>query len=46
MVIGKCFAEKIPVAVTMGGGYAAQVDDIVDIHLQTIQIALEFHAMW
>lgn len=46
LVIGKCFAEKIPVAVTMGGGYAEQVDDIVDIHLQTIQIAAEFQAKW
>jgi hypothetical protein len=25
----------------MGGGYARAVDDIVDIHLQTIQIASE-----
>jgi len=46
LVIGTCFAERIPVAVTMGGGYAEQVDDIVDIHLQTIQIAAEFQAKW
>jgi hypothetical protein len=26
----------------MGGGYAEKVDDIVDIHLQTIKIAAEF----
>lgn len=46
MVIGMCHAERIPVAVTMGGGYAPQVDDIVDIHLKTIQIALEFAQKW
>lgn len=46
MILGMCFAEKIPVAVTMGGGYAVQVDDIVDIHLQTAQIATEFQAKW
>ncbi len=46
MILGMCFAERIPVAVTMGGGYAEQVDDIVDIHLQTIQIATEFQAKW
>lgn len=42
MVFGMCHAEHIPVAVSMGGGYAANVDDIVDIHLQTIKIAAEF----
>jgi hypothetical protein len=26
----------------MGGGYAPQVMDIIDIHEQTIKIALEF----
>jgi acetoin utilization deacetylase AcuC-like enzyme len=46
MVLGMCHAERIPVAVSMGGGYAAQVDDIVDIHLQTIKIAAEFAAQW
>jgi acetoin utilization deacetylase AcuC-like enzyme len=46
MVFGMCHAERIPVAVSMGGGYAAQVDDIVDIHLQTIKIAAEFAAKW
>jgi acetoin utilization deacetylase AcuC-like enzyme len=31
----------LPVAVTMGGGYADNIDDIVDIHFQTIRIATE-----
>jgi acetoin utilization deacetylase AcuC-like enzyme len=42
MVLALCRGAGIPVAVTMGGGYAKQVDDIVDIHLQTIKIAAEF----
>lgn len=46
LVLGMCHEERIPVAVTMGGGYATQVDDIVDIHLQTIQIAKEFQQRW
>ncbi len=46
LVLELCYTERIPVAVTMGGGYAKQVDDIVDIHLQTIQIAAEFQAKW
>ena len=42
LVLSMCRTEEIPVAVTMGGGYAKQVNDIVDIHLQTIKIATEF----
>ncbi|MGB5618409.1 MAG: histone deacetylase [Desulfobacterales bacterium] len=32
----------LPVAVTMAGGYAPKIQDIVDIHFQTIETALEF----
>ena len=31
----------IPVAVTMAGGYAPDIQDIVDINFQTIEIALK-----
>ncbi len=39
LVLGMCVKAGIPIAVTMAGGYAKKVDDIVDIHLQTIGIA-------
>lgn len=42
LVIEMCRSEGLPVAVTMGGGYAPSVDDIVDIHLETIRIAAEY----
>ncbi len=42
LVLEMCYAEGIPVAVGMGGGYAKHIPDIVDIHLQTIKIAAEF----
>jgi len=32
----------LPVAVTMAGGYAPEIQDIVDIHYQTIETLLEF----
>jgi len=32
---------RLPVAVTMGGGYAEDVDDIVDIHFATVRQAAE-----
>ncbi|MCD4687018.1 MAG: histone deacetylase [Anaerolineae bacterium] len=38
-VLGTCMEQGIPVAVTMSGGYAKPVQDIVDIHLQTLRIA-------
>ena len=42
LVLEMCRSENLPVAVTMGGGYAEDVNDIVDIHAQTIRIASEF----
>jgi acetoin utilization deacetylase AcuC-like enzyme len=41
-VLATCRRHGLPVAVTMGGGYARQVQDIVDIHLQSVRLASEF----
>jgi acetoin utilization deacetylase AcuC-like enzyme len=38
-VLETCRAANLPVAITMAGGYARQVEDAVDIHFQTVQIA-------
>ena len=38
-VFQTCRRHSLPVAVTMAGGYAARVEDIVDIHAQTIRLA-------
>jgi len=43
LVLRYCQAAGVPVAVTMAGGYARQVQDIVDVHFRTVQIAAE---MW
>jgi acetoin utilization deacetylase AcuC-like enzyme len=32
----------LPVAITLAGGYAPNIEDTVDIHFQTLQIAAEF----
>jgi acetoin utilization deacetylase AcuC-like enzyme len=45
LVFDYCQAEGLPVAITMAGGYAPQVEDIVDIHFQTICMAAERHRM-
>lgn len=36
LVFNECEAKGVPVAVTMAGGYANKVEDIVDIHFQTV----------
>lgn len=40
LVLDRCAAEGVPVVVTMGGGYAPQVEDIVHLHLNTVLEAL------
>ncbi|MBZ0284615.1 MAG: histone deacetylase [Anaerolineae bacterium] len=42
LVLDLCHARGLPVAITMAGGYARNVEDIVDIHLQTIRLATKF----
>jgi acetoin utilization deacetylase AcuC-like enzyme len=46
MVFDACQQAGIPVAVSMAGGYARQVQDTVDIHFQTIRTAVEMHQSW
>jgi len=41
LVFDRCRRLGLPVAVTMGGGYAREVKDTVDIHFQTVKIASE-----
>jgi acetoin utilization deacetylase AcuC-like enzyme len=41
LVFDYCQMAGLPVAITMAGGYAPQIEDIVDIHFQTIRAAVE-----
>jgi len=43
-VFRSCLAAGISVAVTMAGGYAEEVEDTVDIHLETVRQASLFAA--
>ena len=43
LVLDRCRTEQLPVAVVMAGGYAPEVEDIVDIHFNTIRRAAELH---
>lgn len=42
MVLGEANRRGIPVAVTMAGGYGKNIQDTVDVHIQTIGIASEY----
>ena len=44
MVLDALHARRVPVAVAMAGGYADDVDDVVDIHLTTIGAVLARYA--
>jgi acetoin utilization deacetylase AcuC-like enzyme len=45
-VFARCHEAGVPVAVAMSGGYAPEVDDIVQIHLNTIREAAASAARW
>jgi acetoin utilization deacetylase AcuC-like enzyme len=46
IVLGRCLAERVPVAVSMAGGYASDVDAIVRIHAGTIAEAEQVARLW
>jgi acetoin utilization deacetylase AcuC-like enzyme len=41
IVLEACRERKIPVAVTMAGGYANEVGDTVDVHFQSVRRAAD-----
>ena len=42
MVLDQARAREIPVALAMAGGYGKNIQDTVDVHVQTIAIASEY----
>ncbi|MDP1559933.1 MAG: histone deacetylase [Pirellulaceae bacterium] len=38
-----CRDRRLPMAICMAGGYATDIDDIVDIHFQTIETAYQYY---
>jgi acetoin utilization deacetylase AcuC-like enzyme len=44
LVLSRCRSAGLPVAITMAGGYGRRIEDTVDIHFQTVRIAVEFAA--
>lgn len=46
MVLDAAHQRRIPVAISMAGGYGRDIDDTIRVHLQTIAIAAEYAARW
>lgn len=46
MVLQCAHQRRIPVAVTMAGGYGRSIDDTVAVHHQTVTIALRYATRW
>ena len=46
LVLERCRREGLPVAVLMAGGYGRNIEDTVEIHLQTVRIAAEMARTW
>jgi acetoin utilization deacetylase AcuC-like enzyme len=44
LVLSACKARKIPVQVSMGGGYSPDIKDIVDAHCTTYKVAAELYS--
>lgn len=42
-VIGECWQRRLPVCVLLAGGYADDVMDVVEIHVNTILVAKTYH---
>lgn len=40
-VLASCRRHGLPLSISMAGGYAPEIDDIVDIHFATVSAALE-----
>ena len=41
LVYERANKANVPLAIAMGGGYANDLDDIVDIHAQTVALAYD-----
>ena len=46
LVLRSCREAGLPVAVTMAGGYAPNIEDTVDIHFRTVLIASQFQKLY
>jgi len=46
LVFDACLARRVPISVAMAGGYAPEISDIVEIHMNTVRAAADFAHQW
>ena len=46
MVLERARDHRVPVAITMAGGYGTDIDSTIAVHLKTIAIAADHAAQW
>ena len=46
MVLQRAYEYRVPVAITMAGGYGTDIENTIAVHLKTLSIAAEFAAQW
>ncbi|MDQ0140047.1 histone deacetylase family protein [Cupriavidus necator] len=46
LVFDAAQARRLPVAVTMAGGYGNQIEDTVAVHAQTVRLAAQYHGRY
>ena len=46
MVFQYALSKKLPVAMSMAGGYGKEIESTVDIHFQAIKTALQFQQQY
>ena len=46
LVFDACLAHQVPISVAMAGGYAPEISDIVEIHMNTVRAAADFARQW
>lgn len=46
LVFARCRERRLPVAVVMAGGYGKQVEETVEVHLQTVAEARRYQEAW
>ena len=46
MVLEGCFTRRIPFVTTFSGGYAVQIEDTIELHAQTVRLAIDLMKRW
>ena len=46
LIMSKCYQKGIPLSIVMSGGYASNINDTVQIHLNTVRIAAHFAILY